>query len=248
MAHGQEYEYYSSPFFLPDGYHFLEYIRSPRKETRGIYVASLDGTVKRQLLAIDSNAVYAPSLSGDRQMGYLLFLREGALLAQPFDTRQMKLTGEPLPIAEQVGRDAGYWNEFRGNFSVSDDGLLVYDSSVNRRSKQLVWVDRQGKLIRSLGAAGGYTPPCLSPDEKRVVVDRFNDQTGFYDLWLYDVEGGGPPNSPSIQPSTTFRSGRPMEGALSGYRIEKGRKTFIGKHPAALAKTSFCLSRVILIQ
>ena len=112
-------------------------------------------------------------------MGYLLFLREGALLAQPFDTRQMKLTGEPLPIAGQVGRDAGYWNEVRGNFSVSDNGLLVYDSSVNRQSKQLVWVDRQGKLIRSLGAAGGYTPPCLSPDEKRVVVDRFNDQTGF---------------------------------------------------------------------
>ena len=43
-------EHYISPFFLPDGYHFLEYIRSPRKETRGIYVASLDGTVKRRLL------------------------------------------------------------------------------------------------------------------------------------------------------------------------------------------------------
>jgi serine/threonine protein kinase len=62
-------ETYSSPFFLPDGYHFLEYIRSTRKETRGIYVASLDGTVKRHLLSIDSNAVYAPSPSGDRQVG-----------------------------------------------------------------------------------------------------------------------------------------------------------------------------------
>jgi eukaryotic-like serine/threonine-protein kinase len=184
-------ELYSSPFFLPDGYHFVEYIWSPRKETRGIYVASLDGTVKQRLLGIDSSAVYAPSLSGDRQLGYLLFLREGALLAQPFDTRQMKLTGEPLPIAEQVGRYAGYWNEVRGNFSVSDNGLLVYDSSVNRRSKQLVWVDRQGKLIRSLGPVGVYIQPCLSPDEKRAVVDRFDDQTGSYDLGMYDVGGGG---------------------------------------------------------
>jgi eukaryotic-like serine/threonine-protein kinase len=182
-------ETYISPFFLPDGNHFLEYIRSTRKETRGIYVASLDGTVKQRLLGIDSNTLYAPSLSGDRLLGYLLFLREGTLLAQPFDTRQMKLIGEPLPVAERVGRDV--LNEVRGNFSVSNNGLLVYDSSVNRQSKQLVWVDRQGKLIRSLGAAGGYTQPCLSPDEKRVVVDRFNDQTGFYDLWLYDMEGGG---------------------------------------------------------
>ena len=102
--------------------------------------------------------MYAPSLSGDRQVGYLLFLREGALLAQPFDTRQMKLTGEPLPIAERVGRDAGFMSEVRGSFSVSDNGVLVYDSSVNRQSKQLVWVDRQGKLIRSLGAVGGSTP------------------------------------------------------------------------------------------
>src|SRR5262249_2384883 len=77
-------EQYISPFFLPDGYHFLVYIRNPRKETRGIYVGSLDGTVKQQLLGVDSNALYAPSLSSDRQAGYLLFLREGALLAQPF--------------------------------------------------------------------------------------------------------------------------------------------------------------------
>ena len=191
MASLTTQEFYSSPFFLPDGYHFLQYMRTLSKEARGIYVASLDGTVKQRLLGIDSNAVYAPSLSGDTQLGYLLFDREGALLAQPFDSRQMKLTGEPLSIAEQVGRDTGYWNEVRGNFSVSDNGLLVYDSSVNRRSKQLILVDRQGKLIRSLGAVGGYTPPCLSPDEKRVVIDRFNDQTAFYDLWLYDVRGGG---------------------------------------------------------
>src|SRR5262245_50581939 len=92
-------EKYISPFFMPDGYHFLEYIQSPGKETRGRYVASRDGAFKRRLLAIDSNAVYAPSLSGDSQVGYLLFLREGALLAQPFDTRQMKLSGEAFPIA-----------------------------------------------------------------------------------------------------------------------------------------------------
>jgi Tol biopolymer transport system component len=184
-------EAYISPYFLPNGYHFLEYIRSVRKETRGIYVASLDGTVKQRLLGVDSSAVYAPSLSGDKQVGYLLFLREGALLAQSFDTRQMKLISEPFSIAEQVRRDPDVMYEARGTFSVSDNGVLVYDSSVNRSSKQLVWVDRQGKQIRSLGAVGAYTQPSFSPDEKRVVVDRFDDQTGSYHLRLYNLEGGG---------------------------------------------------------
>jgi serine/threonine protein kinase len=78
---------YHSPSFLPDGRHFLYYTRSGRKETRGIYLGSLD---------TDSNAVYAPSLSAGRQAGYLLFMREGALLAQPFDTQQLRLTGELL--------------------------------------------------------------------------------------------------------------------------------------------------------
>jgi len=36
-------ESYISPSFLPDGYHFLQFIRSLHKETRGLYVASLDG-------------------------------------------------------------------------------------------------------------------------------------------------------------------------------------------------------------
>jgi eukaryotic-like serine/threonine-protein kinase len=173
-----------SPSFLPDGRHFLYYIL----ETHGVYLGSLDGAVKQRLLGADSNAVYAPSLSAGRQAGYLLFMREGALLAQPFDARELRLTGEPFPVAERVGRDPNF---SRGNFSVSDNGVLVYDPSLNRLNKQLVWVDRQGKQIGSLGAVGGYSRPWLSPDEKRVAVDRLDSQTDTRDLWLYDVAGGG---------------------------------------------------------
>jgi Tol biopolymer transport system component len=176
-----------SPVLLPDGRHFLERIGSARKETRGIYLGSLDGTFKQRLLGDNSNAVYAPSLSADRRTGYLLFLREGTMLAQPFDAQQLKFAGEPFPIAEEVGRAPGF---FTGSFSVSDNGVLVYDSSLNRYNKRLVWVDRQGKLIRSLGAVGGLAQPGLSPAEKRVVVDRYDSQTDAGDLWLYDVTGG----------------------------------------------------------
>jgi tRNA A-37 threonylcarbamoyl transferase component Bud32 len=172
---------HASPFFLPDGRHFLCYIHSGRKETRGIYIGSLEQPMKQRLLGADSNALYAAP-------GYLVFMREGMLLAQPFDVQQLKLAGEPFLIAERVGRDP---NLAHGSFSISDNGVLVYDSSLNRQSKQLVWVDRHGNRIRSLGVVGGYGQPCLSPDEKRVAVDSLNDETDTNDIWLYDVAAGG---------------------------------------------------------
>jgi Tol biopolymer transport system component len=171
-----------SPSFLPDGRHFLYYIRSGRKETRGTYLGSLDNGVKERLLGADLNAVYA-------EPGYLLFMRERALLAQPFDPLQLKLTGEPFPVAERVGIEPNYE---LGNFSVSDTGVLVYDPSPNRQSKQLLWVDRGGKSIGSLGAGGSYARPWLSPDEKRVAVDRLDPQPGTNDIWLQNVAGGNP--------------------------------------------------------
>ena len=169
---------YHSPFFLPDGRHFLYYIQSGRKDTRGIYLGSLDDDVKQRVLDADQNAVYAPS-------GYLLFVREGTLLAQPFDAKELRLSGEAIPVAERVGSNPNF---SRGNFSVSDNGVLVYDSSLNRQGKQLVWVDRGGKPLGSLGAAGS-TIIWLSPDEKRVGIDRFDSQTGTYDLWIQDFAG-----------------------------------------------------------
>jgi eukaryotic-like serine/threonine-protein kinase len=173
---------YHSPSFLPDGHHFLIYVRTGHKETRGIYLGSLDGGVNQLLLGVESNGVYAPP-------GYVVFVSDGALLAQPFDARQLRLTGEPFPVAERVGSNP---NVSRGNFSVSETGVLVYDPSVNRLSKQFVWVDRGGKPIRSLGVMGGWTGPRLSPDEKRVVIDRLDNPTdNVSDLWLYDAAGGG---------------------------------------------------------
>ncbi|HJZ82298.1 MAG TPA: hypothetical protein VKD91_18195, partial [Pyrinomonadaceae bacterium] len=106
--------------------------------------------------------------------------------AQPFNTKQLKLTGEPIPLADHVGQDSTF---SQGNFSASHNGVLVYDGSVDRASKQLVWVDREGKQIRALGKIGGWSQPGLSPDEKHVAVDR-DQPGGNREVWLYDAEGG----------------------------------------------------------
>jgi hypothetical protein len=72
------------PQFLPDRRHFLYVVRSAQPDHAGLYVGSLDSTTRRRILPGTSNVVYAPP-------GYLLFWRNGGLLAQAFNAA----TGNP---------------------------------------------------------------------------------------------------------------------------------------------------------
>jgi Tol biopolymer transport system component len=119
--------------------------------------------------------------------GWLIFGRDDALLARPFDSRRLEFTGEPFTISDKLGRNPIGINAF--TFSVSDNGVLVFDPSLNRLRPQYRWVDRRGQTINELEFATGTGRPCLSPDEKRFIADRIDPQTVTYDLWLCDVSG-----------------------------------------------------------
>lgn len=171
------------PSFLPDGRHFL-YLRTGQpEETSEVYLASLDGKEPTRLLAADSQAVYAASAGGN---GYLLFAREGALLGQPFDVGSLKPTGEPFVFADQVAVTPSG----RGYFSVSDNGILVYDPTGASDNQQLIWVDRAGKLLEPVGAPGFFAWPVLSPDGKRVAVARRDPQSKTYNIYVTDLARG----------------------------------------------------------
>ncbi len=179
------------PVFLPDGHHFLYTVRSGQKEIRGVYLGSLDDPRVKQRLLGDATCARYVAVSGASEgdgAGWLIFGRDDALLAQPFDSRRLQLTGEPFPISQHVGHDPK--NTDYVNFSVSDNGVLVFDPSVDRQRRQYLWVDRSGKPARSLDVAGSVGNPWLSPDEKRFVADRVDPQTNTTDLWLCDVMGG----------------------------------------------------------
>jgi Tol biopolymer transport system component len=177
------------PTFLPDGQHFLYGINSGRKETRGVYIGSLDGKLKHRLLDVDTNVKYMTAIPDDTAngAGWLLFGRDGALLARPFDARRLDFTGEPFSLSDNLGGDLGYVNHF--TFSVSDNGVLVLDPSVKRQRRQYLWKDRRGQTINSLDVDAGIYHHWLSPDEKRFIADRPDPQTSTYDLWLYDISG-----------------------------------------------------------
>ncbi len=169
------------PYFLPDGRHFLYFVRSSRDEREGIYVGSLDAKETRRLLPTALNAAYAPP-------GFLLFLRNETLMAQRFDADKLELTGEPFPVAERVAYNPGLG---RGAFSVSENGVLAFRGGGGQINQPL-WFDRGGKQIGSLGAAGLYLNLWLSPDERRAAVDRSDPQTGASDIWLFDLSRGIP--------------------------------------------------------
>ncbi|MGH9716794.1 MAG: protein kinase domain-containing protein, partial [Candidatus Acidiferrales bacterium] len=170
------------PWFLPDGKHFLYHHTSGNAKDSGIYVGSLDVSPGKQdskrLLATNYGAVYVPS--SDPNLGRLLFLTsDGTLMAQPFDARRLKLTGEAVPVTQQVGSFSDY-----GFFSASATGTLIYRGG-GGGLYQLTWYDRQGKVLGTVGDPGNYRLPALSPDGSRALVARFRSQ-GHLALWLFD--------------------------------------------------------------
>ena len=172
------------PSFLSDGQHFLYLRASSIPENSGVYVGSLNTKPEeqdsRRLIATTSGPVYVPS--SDSDSGQVLFLRQGTLMAQPFDARRLEPSGEAVPIAEQVGSYIDV-----GLFSASSNGVLVYRSGAGL-DYQLRWLDQQGKVLGTVAEPGRYNSLALSPEGRRVAVSRTNpDNTPNWDLWLLDL-------------------------------------------------------------
>jgi Tol biopolymer transport system component len=175
---GQRESAHWQPIFLPDGRHFLYHV-NPSPAGGSTYLASIDSAERKLLLSADStNVLYS--------QGHLLFLRETTLMAQPFDTRRLELTGEAFPIAEQIQVQGT--NPY-GVFSTSENGVLVYETGTGGGS-QLVWFDRTGKQIGVVGDSAAYADLELSPDGKRASVSIQGPAGKGRDIWLYDVARG----------------------------------------------------------
>jgi Tol biopolymer transport system component/predicted Ser/Thr protein kinase len=177
------------PKFLPDGRHFLYFHDSTMPGSSGIFVGDIDAKPSQQstkpLLLDDTYfEYYVPS--GNSGSGHLLFNREGTVLAQAFDPSKLELSGEPVPIAEEVGsgRNGGF-------FSASSNGVLVYVSGGAAGNIKLTWFDRDEKNLGTMGEQGDLSTPALSRDGKQAAVSRSDAQTRSANLWLFDLTRGG---------------------------------------------------------
>jgi Tol biopolymer transport system component len=178
------------PWFLPDGRHFLYSIQSARPENSGIFIQSLDSKDRTRLVSDVSPAVFAN--------GYLLFTRGGTLMAQRVDDPTLRLMGEAFPIADRVGTVGTIGSPA---YSVSQNGLLVYDPTGLGDATQWIWFDRTGKRLEAIGEPGHHIRAQISPDEKKVVVDLLESKTGTCDLWLIELARGGISSRFTFDPS-----------------------------------------------
>jgi eukaryotic-like serine/threonine-protein kinase len=162
------------PQFLPDGKHFLYLAFGSAPGAGAIYAASLDSKERKLILNNNTDAIYASS-------GYLLFNRQGTLMAQPFDAARLELGGEAVPIAEGV-QSVGITG--RAAFTVSDNGVLAYRGGGGVVPLTLAWVSRNGTEQRIAAPAHNYVLPRLSPDGQRLAVG-IEEAEG--QIWIYDL-------------------------------------------------------------
>ncbi len=166
------------PQFLPDGRYFLYQAQASRFESSAIRMAELGSNTSREVTRSGSRFEYAPP-------GYLLFVREGTLVAQPFDWKSGTVSSEPFPVVERVGTgQVGL-----AHFSVSGNGVLTYGTG-EASNRRLVWVDRAGKELGAIGDPARYSDLALSPDETRLAMTIDDPRASTADIWVRDLARG----------------------------------------------------------
>ena len=168
------------PHFLPDNQHFLFWGRnSLGSQEQDLNVGSLG--------SLNAKLVLKGVTAGTFASGYLLFVRDQTLMAQPFDTLRMELNGEAIPIAEQMAVNGGTGAPV---FSASEVGTLVYQTGEAVGAWDMVWFTRDGKTGGTLGEQDRYYYPALSPDDSRLAASLFNGTQANGDIWIFDLKRG----------------------------------------------------------
>jgi dipeptidyl aminopeptidase/acylaminoacyl peptidase len=187
------HEFRLFPSFLADGRHYLYMAIDDRSRTGAgfaVKVASLDSTDTRELTRATASAWLVP--------GYLLFRRDAALVAQPFDARSLQLSGSPVVVAEDVGFNA---LTYQALFSGSENGELAFQHTTP--GSQLMWFDRQGGRAVAAASPADYNSVCLTADGKKAVYDLADPVTGSIDVWALDLASARPSRL-TFNPATDF--------------------------------------------
>ena len=164
------------PTLLPDGRHVLYTINdnSGNYEHARIAVLSLRDRTSRILFEGGTFPRYC--------CGHLVCSHSGGLFAVPFDADALKITGAPIPVADEVGG----WDRIGIAFAdVASDGTLVYASrNLSAEQRELVWIDRKGAATPISAGRRDYQQAKLSPDGAQLAV--VVEEHGRRDLWLYE--------------------------------------------------------------
>jgi eukaryotic-like serine/threonine-protein kinase len=155
------------PSFLPDGRHYLFVSRSARPT---VMVGTLGSTQRIELLAGAQVPAYVPP-------GLIVFLRDSRVMAQRFDAARLQLEGEAQPVDPQLHPET---------VVASSTGTLTYraqlagpvrrNGEITGANTRLAWLDRAGREVEAITPLGGYFNPRVSPDERTIAVEQFDNE------------------------------------------------------------------------
>ncbi len=163
------------PWFLPDGERYLYLSREI--DGQGSLMLVEPGKPPRSIGRIASFFQYL-------EPGFLVYSREGTLVAQRFDWKSARISGDPVSVAERVR----YFYSTGSAAFAARAGTIAYQSEPD--ASRLVWFDRGGHEVARLGAAGNYLDLDLSADGKRLLFDRTRPGLETFHIWSYDLERG----------------------------------------------------------
>ena len=172
------------PQLLPDGRHLLYFVRSSKPNRMGLYLGTLDHPDEKVFIVEStSSGTYSPPHGN--VPGYVLWQRSGALMAQPFDLAQARLSGEPEAVAggEQIGTMGGL---SQAPVWLSREGTLLFSGADDRY--QLAWLSRKGTALGTV-STGQYAAIRMSPDGARVALSE-TDASGNREIWTMDLARG----------------------------------------------------------
>jgi serine/threonine-protein kinase len=188
------------PHLLPDG--------------RAVLFASGQGVAQSEIrvrsLVSDDEKVIVQGATFPRYAGtgHLLYVADSVLWAVAFDTEQLEVVGDAIPIVDGVmikgPRQTGLG---AANVGISGNGTLVYrPAGAAGSASTLVWVDREGREEQLDLGAQAYGRMQLSPDGSRIAIEITDANLTNTDIWVGDVQG------PSLSQLT-------FDPAVDGYPV-----------------------------
>ena len=218
------------PHFLPDGRHFLFFaVGTP--ENQGVYLGSLDSTDSRRLLEAGSAATFTPP-------NYLLFARQGTLLAQRLDLGKLEPADDPLPVAARVAARPGNIALAALSSSSGADGVSL---GCEERDNSCGWTDRADRPAR------WAVPMRLNrPKSGSHPTDALwrSAAWGNTDVWLIEMARGVVRRFTSETAASTTRSGHPMEAGSCLPQIEVAVLTISTKNQSMVPGPRRCCWRL----
>jgi serine/threonine-protein kinase len=168
------------PYVLPNGSAVLFTVGD-----KDLFSGFDEAKIVAQSLASGERRVLIEGGSFSRYvLDHIVYMRNGALMAVPFDADRLEVTGSARPVLKWVK-----WFPINGTaqFALSGDGSLAYVPGGPdwEAPRKLVLVDRRGEVQPVTNDARIFYDPGLSPDGRRIAVAIARE--GNTDLWLYDM-------------------------------------------------------------